>query len=38
LVAKGYSQHYDMDYEEIFAPIAKITIIYTFIVVASVRQ
>jgi hypothetical protein len=39
LIAKGsYSQQYSMDYEEIFAPIAKITIIHTLIAVASIRQ
>jgi len=38
LVAKGYSQQYGMDYEETFAPVAKITNIYTLIVVASIRQ
>jgi hypothetical protein len=38
LVAKGYSQQYDMDYEEIFAPVAKITIIHTLIAVASICQ
>jgi hypothetical protein len=37
LVAKGYSQQYGMDYEETFAPAAKITIC-TLIVVASIRQ
>jgi hypothetical protein len=36
LVAKGYSQQYDMDYEETFSPVAKITIICTLIFVASV--
>jgi len=38
LVAKGYSQQYGMDYEETFSPIAKMTIIRTLIVVASIRQ
>ena len=38
LVAKGYSQQYDMDYEEIFAPVAKITTIHTLIAVASICQ
>jgi hypothetical protein len=38
LVTKGYSQQHGMDYEETFAPIAKITTIRTLIVVASIRQ
>jgi hypothetical protein len=38
LVAKGYSQQYGMDYEETFAPVAKMTTICTLIVVALVRQ
>jgi hypothetical protein len=38
LIAKGYSQQYGMDYEEIFAPVAKMTTIRTLIVVVSVRQ
>jgi len=38
LVAKGYSQQYGMDYEETFAPVAKITTIHTLIVVALVFQ
>jgi hypothetical protein len=38
LVAKKNSQQYGMDYEEIFFPIAQMTIIHTLIVVASVRQ
>jgi hypothetical protein len=38
LVVKGYSQQYDMDYEEIFAPVAKITTIHILITVASICQ
>ena len=39
LIAKGsYSQQYSIDYEETFAPIAKITTIHTLIAVASIRQ
>ncbi|XP_039688543.1 uncharacterized protein [Medicago truncatula] len=38
LVAKGFAQQYGMDYEETYAPVAKMTTIHTLIVVASIRQ
>jgi hypothetical protein len=37
LVVKTYSQQYGMDYKETFALIAKMTVIRTFIAVASIR-
>jgi hypothetical protein len=37
LIAKGYSQHYGMNYKETFTLVAKITTAHTLIIVASVR-
>ena len=38
LVVKGFTQKYGMDYEKIFAPIAKMTTIQALIMIASIRQ
>jgi len=37
LVARGFTQEYGIDYEETFAPIAKITRVHALIVVAAAR-
>jgi len=38
LVAKGYSQHYGMNFKKTFALVAKMTVVHTLIIVASVRR
>ncbi|MCO5594768.1 hypothetical protein L7F22_048801 [Adiantum nelumboides] len=38
LVAKGYAQTYGIDYEETFAPIAKMAIVRAIIVVATTKN
>jgi len=38
LVARGFQQEHDRDYDETFAPVAHMTIVRTLLAVASVRQ
>ncbi|KAA0025415.1 Retrovirus-related Pol polyprotein from transposon TNT 1-94 [Cucumis melo var. makuwa] len=38
LVVKGYSQEYGIDYEETFAPVARMTSVRSLLVVAAAKQ
>ena len=38
LVARGFTQEYGIDYEETFAPMARLSSIMTLIVVSTARK
>ncbi|KAG9447646.1 hypothetical protein H6P81_013774 [Aristolochia fimbriata] len=38
LVTKGYNQEYDIDYEETFAPVARLTSVRVLIAIDSIRR
>jgi hypothetical protein len=38
IVAKGFTQEYGIDYEETFAPVARLSSVCTLLVVAASRQ
>ena len=38
LLAKGFTQEYGIDFEETFAPIARLTSVRNLIAIAAVKQ
>ena len=38
LVARGFTQEYGIDYEEIFAPVARLSSVMTLIAVSAARK
>ena len=38
LVAKGYYQKYDIEYEETFAPVARMTSVHSLLAIIAARQ
>jgi hypothetical protein len=38
LVARGFTQEYDIDYEETFAPVARLTFVQSLLVIVAVHH